>query len=76
MDNKTSPKTKEHRGLDYLLVAFALAVEVLALIFGIYLLALGASVMFWFALRDYTKTWRSAKSKKYSRSFGFGVVAA
>jgi hypothetical protein len=74
MDSNSLPqghsRTKEHHGLDYLLVAFALGVEALALIFGFYLLALGAAVMLWFALREYTKRLRSGKSLKWNRSFG------
>jgi hypothetical protein len=63
-------KPKEHRGLDYLLVAFALFVEVLALILGIYSLAFGAAVMAWFSLREFTKKRRTGKSGRWNVVFG------
>lgn len=59
-----------NRGLDFLLVAFALAVEALAVIFGWNLLAIGSAVMIWFAIRAYTKRLRSGKSLIWNLTAG------
>jgi hypothetical protein len=46
---------KPHHGLEYALAAFALFVETLAVFFGFQPLSLGAAILAWFAVFEYSK---------------------
>jgi hypothetical protein len=59
-----------HHGREHLFGGLALVLEILALVFGIYPLAVGAAFFFLLAILGYSKKRRTGKSKKWSIVFG------
>ena len=65
----------KHHGFEFLLVAVTLAIEFLAIFFGVYWLSVGAAVFLWLAIYNYCKNWANVNLTR-ARRIGIHVGSA